>query len=276
MFNNISKILERPKIYTQSDMDFWDDEHISKQMLIAHLNPLYEGASRKLDFIETSAAWIKKTVPPAKYRQLLDIGCGPGLYAERFAMAEYQVTGIDFSKRSINHAQNSAANQGLEIVYRYQNYLELEDNNAFEFVTLIYCDYGALSTQNRRKIMQNIYRALKPGGRFLLDVFSMVKYDDFQEKQTWDICKNGGFWSAENYLALNGGYKYPDNVTLEQTTIISNGEIKTCYLWNCCFTRESLISEVEGAGFNTVEIFSDVAGTPYIKESPTIAILLEK
>jgi len=47
-------------------------------------------------------------------------------------------------------------------------------------------------------------------------------------------------------------------------------------LWNCCFTRESLISEVEGAGFNTVEIFSDVAGTPYIKESPTIAILLEK
>ena len=44
MFNNISEILERPKIYTQSDMDFWDDEHISKQMLRAHLNPLYEGA----------------------------------------------------------------------------------------------------------------------------------------------------------------------------------------------------------------------------------------
>lgn len=34
MFNNISEILERPKIYTQSDMDFWDDEHISKQMLL--------------------------------------------------------------------------------------------------------------------------------------------------------------------------------------------------------------------------------------------------
>jgi len=146
---NISKYLERPSIYTQSEVEFWNDKHISKQMLKAHLNPSYEGASRKLEFIEKSVRWIEKVVPSTTYRHLLDIGCGPGLYAERFAIAGFQVTGIDFSERSIEYAQKSAKKQGLEISYKYQDYLNLDIDNAFDFATLIYCDYGALSTQNR-------------------------------------------------------------------------------------------------------------------------------
>jgi len=276
MFNNINSFLERPKVYTPNDVNFWNDKHISDQMLKAHLNPFYEGASRKVNFIEKSVTWIKKIVPPSKYCQLLDIGCGPGLYAERFTMAGFQVTGIDFSERSIDYAQNSAANQGLNIVYKYQDYLELDVSNIFDFATLIYCDYGALSTQSRQIVMQNIYRALKPGGKFLLDVFSMVKYNSFEEIQTWDICLNGGFWSTEKYLALNGSYKYPDNVTLEQTTIITNDGIKNYYIWNCYFTKESLIREAQKAGFKAVEIFGDVAGKAYAQDSITIAILLEK
>ena len=154
MICNISKYLERPPIYTQSDVEFWNDKHISKQMLKAHLDPSYEGASRKLEFIEKSVRWIEKVVPSTTYRQLLDIGCGPGLYAERFAMAGFQVTGIDFSERSIEYAQKSANTRGLEISYKYQDYLKLNINSDFDFATLIYCDYGALSTQNRRTVMQ--------------------------------------------------------------------------------------------------------------------------
>jgi len=133
-----------------------------------------------------------------------------------------------------------------------------------------------LSTQNRQTVMQKIYRALKPGGKFLLDVFSTVKHNAFQEVRTWDICSNGGFWSSEKYLALNGRYKYQDNVTLEQVVVITNEDIKTYYLWTCYFSKESLIQEGREAGFKTFEIFGDVAGKPYTKESQTIAILFEK
>ena len=76
----------------------WDDEHISLQMLKAHLNPEFNGASRKLDFINKSADWITRIVRPSEFNELLDIGCGPGIYAERFAQFGYSVTGIDFSK----------------------------------------------------------------------------------------------------------------------------------------------------------------------------------
>ncbi len=276
MNNNIFRYLERPSLYEQSDVNFWNDEHISKHMLKAHLNPDYEGASRKLRFIEQSVQWIEQTTPSHRYPKLLDIGCGPGLYAERFCKAGYKVTGLDFSRRSIEYAINSANKQNLAIVYMYQDYLNMDYHNMFDFATFIYCDYGALSNERRAVILQKIYCSLKTPGALLLDVFSMVKYNEFQELKTWEVCETGGFWSKEKYLALNEQYKYSNNVTLEQTAVITDTGISKYCIWNCYFTPETIIKEVQAAGFKKIEIFSDVMGNPYVKDSPTIAILLKK
>lgn len=276
MFRNIKKALRKPPLYTVSETAFWDDDYISAQMLQAHLNPEFEGASRKLAFIEQSAEWIHELVPPIAYPALLDIGCGPGIYAEKFAGMGYQVTGVDFSRRSIDFARDSAGNQGLDINYLYQDYLNLDLDKSFDFTTLIYCDYGALSAADRHTVMENVYRHLKPGGKFLLDVFSMAKYNEFQEKQTWEICNNDGFWRPGEYTALVGNYKYTDRVTLEQIAVFSDSGTEVYYLWYSYFTRENLIEEACRAGFKVCEIFGDVTGKPYAEDSLTIAILLEK
>lgn len=276
MFNSISKVLERPPLYTKTKGELWNDKYISKQMLKAHLDPEFEGASRNLKFIEKSVTWIKEIVPPSGYPLLLDIGCGPGIYAERFSQEGYQVTGIDFSKRSIDYAQKSAIQQGLNITYLYQNYLGMDLNTAFDFSTMIYCDYGALSTSDRQIIMSKVYHHLKPGGKFLFDVFSMAKYNAFQEKQIWEICHNGGFWRKDKYLELKGCYKYSNSVTLEQISIISDSGMLSYYLWDTYFTQDTLMKEAKEAGFKVREVFGDVAGSSYQKDSFTIAILLEK
>ena len=272
----INDLLKKPALYQESDIPFWDDEHISKQMLEAHLNPECEGASRSFAFIDRSVAWIKDQLPPAQNIQLLDVGCGPGLYAERFTHAGYHVTGIDFSKRSIQYAKRSAAEQGLAITYLYQNYLQLSLELHFDFAVMIYCDYGALSRDNRRLLMQKIYEHLKPGGKFLLDVFSMKKYADFTESQTWTCCPDGGFWSEKPYTVLNGNDRYGNGVTLEQVAVLTQSEASVHYLWTTCFTKESLLKETAEAGFQACGVFSDVAGSPYTKASQTLAVLLEK
>lgn len=60
MFYNLKESLEKPALYTKSKEAFWDDEYISKQMLKAHLDPDFSGASRKFSFIEQSVSWIKE------------------------------------------------------------------------------------------------------------------------------------------------------------------------------------------------------------------------
>lgn len=276
MYKTLNSVLKKPPLYTKTQIPFWDDEHISSQMLKAHLDPDFEGASRKLQFIEKSVNWMAELVPATSYQQLIDFGCGPGIYAEKFAKAGYKVTGVDFSQRSIQYAIESAEKKKMDICYLCQDYLTMDLGKTFDFATMIYCDYGALSTKDRKILMCMVYRHLRKGGKFLLDVFSTFKYKEFNENQTWDICENGGFWSKEPYICFNGCYKYSGNVTLEHTAIVSGDVIRNYNLWNTYFSPESLKQEATDAGFKVIDLYGDVAGCTYYDDSPTIAILLEK
>ena len=106
MFEELEKINIRPKpfeFYTASDL--WADEHTSKQMLSFHLNKEIDVASRNATFIERSVEWIASHFNVGAGTKIADFGCGPGLYATRLARRQADVTGVDFSKRSIQHAQ---------------------------------------------------------------------------------------------------------------------------------------------------------------------------
>ena len=48
MLKSVETVLEKPLLYKKTEGEFWNDEHISKQMLKPHLNPEFDGASRKL------------------------------------------------------------------------------------------------------------------------------------------------------------------------------------------------------------------------------------
>ena len=94
----------KPAPFTPGETLFWDDPHISAQMLAAHLDPTTDAASRRPETIERSVAWIVKTLGLRPGAKLLDLGCGPGLYAARLAQWGLDVTGIDYSRRSIDYA----------------------------------------------------------------------------------------------------------------------------------------------------------------------------
>ena len=60
----------KPKIYEPSTSKFWDDEHISKGMLEAHLNPEWDAATRNHQFITKSVEWIASIANPLQYPEL--------------------------------------------------------------------------------------------------------------------------------------------------------------------------------------------------------------
>ncbi len=275
MLYELEKWLEPPVMDAEGDAVFWQDGYISKKLLETHLDSNDDLASRKPAFMDLSVHWIREILPPEQYPRLLDFGCGPGLYTRRFAEAGYKVTGVDFSKRSIDYARKEAKKQGLSIDYIYEDYLKLTVTDTYDLVTLIYCDYGALSAANRQLMMKKAYDSLRPGGRFLLDVCSVRLFEATEESKTWEM-QEGGFWSAEKCLCLHANHKYPHWTSLYQTLAITRDKMTRYYIWNHCFTKESLTGEATEAGFRRVQVFGDVAGQEYSEDSQTIAILLEK
>jgi len=83
--------------------EIWNDSHISAQMLQAHLNPESAAASRTAEFINRSVQWLQAVLQINPGARILDLGRGPGLYANALARLGAVVEGIDVSYRKREH-----------------------------------------------------------------------------------------------------------------------------------------------------------------------------
>ena len=248
----------------------------SKGMLYAHLNPDIEAASRQHAFILKSANWIASMCDMKREKCLLDLGCGPGIYAELFDSLGFKVTGIDFSKRSIEYAKKSAKTTKKKIEYYYQDYRSIKYENQFDIVTLIYCDYGVLSPRDRNIVLHNINRALKPGGLLILDAWTLEQYAELSNSQSVSY-DNGGFWNENPYVCIKRNYRYDETNTFLEQYIIITEQLSDCYnIWNAAFTQDAICRELQEVGFEQFQLYSDVSGKSLLENSNTICVVARK
>ena len=279
---NIKKLLKiskKPEIFTRTDQEFWNDPYISKNMLEAHLDPEYDGASRSFETIDRSVKWLLEEILPSPDSEIkiLDLGCGPGLYASRLARSGYIMTGIDFSERSINYARETAEKENLDIEYIYKNYLTIDYQEEFDVIILIYYDLGALTNEERDLLLNKVYKALKPGGLFIFDVVSDKNRDENATGKTWEI-KEGGFWHPEPYIALTETFLYPEsNTFLDQTVVMTEtGEINLYRIYEHFYTRQTISELLDRNGFKDHKYYSDLTGRSYSSQAKTIALVTSK
>ena len=274
----IDQINQRPKVFEYyTARDLWDDEYISGKMLEFHLNGEIDVSSRNKSFIDQSVEWIVSHFNLQKGSMVADFGCGPGLYTERLAQHGCDVTGIDFSHRSIEYAKNSANKNGLSINYVNQNYLSFETEERFDLILMIMCDFCALSPEQRRTILSKFSRLLKPQGKVLFDVYSLVGYNERQEESRHEVNLLDGFWSPDRYDGFLNVFKYDnEKVILDKYTILQNDKTRVIYNWLQYFSPESLREEVKETGFVIKNIFADVAGSPFKADGKEFAVVVRK
>jgi len=278
MFEELEKINIRPKpfeFYTASDL--WTDEHTSKQMLSFHLNEEINVSSRNAAFIDRSVEWITSRFNVSDGMKIADFGCGPGLYTTRLAKKQADVTGIDFSKRSIQHAEDVAVSERLSIHYINQNYLEFETYDRFDLILMIMCDFCALSPTQRKKMLSKFHTFLKPGGSVLLDLYSLKAFERRKEAATYEANLLNDFWSPNKYYGFLNTFKYErEKVILDKYTIFEAACMRTVYNWLQYFSPADLEREFAECGFKVESFYSDVAGSSFDSESEEFAAVARK
>jgi SAM-dependent methyltransferase len=277
MISQLMELQQKPVPFTPGEALFWDDPHISSQMLAAHLNPDIEAASRASQTIDRSVKWMIETLRLEPGACILDLGCGPGLYASRFARAGLHVTGIDYSRRSIEYATRYANENNLIIRYRYENYLELVDENRYQAAFLIYGDFCPLNPEQRSTLLRNVHRALKPGGKFVLDVSTREHRNRHRNNKRWYAVESG-FWKPGPHLVLEEGFDYPEqSIWLAQYTVIEvDGTVTVYRNWFQDYTPESITGELSLAGFSVESLWGDLTGIPYTPESEWIGLVTSR
>jgi 2-polyprenyl-3-methyl-5-hydroxy-6-metoxy-1,4-benzoquinol methylase len=168
--DDIIRLDRAPEPFQPGDAPFWDDPHISEGLLRAHLDDAMEAASRPAAEIDGAIAWLGGLGLLRPGARVLDLGCGPGLYAERMARAGCAVTGMDISPRSIAFARDRAERENLPITYRMQDFLQMEDVEAFDVALQVYGELSTFDDATRDDLLRRIHRAMAPGGAFVFDV----------------------------------------------------------------------------------------------------------
>lgn len=278
MFKELEKINNRPRpfeFYTASEL--WTNEYTAKQMLQYHLNESIDVSSRRAEFIDRSVEWIVSRFGVESTTTVADFGCGPGLYAKRLAEAGAQVTGIDFSENSLKYAKEVADQEGLNIDYINENYLNVETSKRFDLIIMIMCDFCALSPKQRKTLLAKFASFLKPGGFVLLDVYSLNMFDQKEESATYELNQLNGFWSPEDYYCFVNTFKYDsEKIILDKYTIIEPARQRVVYNWFQCYSQDALTQAFAEDGLAAEAFYSDVAGKAFSAESPEMALVARK
>jgi SAM-dependent methyltransferase len=277
-FSFLADLFQRPPVFGEYTVDrLWQDEHISQRMLDFHLDEDAELASRPHAFIERSAEWMKSRFQIGTNTVVFDYGCGPGLYASRFAKMGADVTGIDFSQRSIQYASEHASKNGLDVTYVLGDYLNWETTRQADLIALIFCDLCPLSPQQRRILFGKFRRHLKPGGHLLFDVCSLALFESKEEQALCERNLLDGFFSADDYFGFLNTFKYAsDDVSLDKYTIVERGGIHLFYNWLQYYGVDELTAELAENGFAVQEVYSNVSGDPHETDSSVLAVVAQR
>ena len=278
MFKKLEEINSRPapfQFYTADTL--WTDNHISKKMLESDLNEDIEVSIQNREFINHSVDWIVTHFGIEKNRRVADFGCGMGTYATQLAEKGADVTGIDFSETFIQHAKEVAKQKEMDINYVLQDSLEFETEERFDLITLLLCDFCALSPSQRKTMLKKFYKFLKPDGSVLIDVYSLNAFNQREEAETYEHSRLNGFWSPENYYCFQNMFKYDEEkVVLDKYTIIEEKRTRVVYNWLQYYSEDSLRKEFEENGFKVEGFYDDLTGTTISPESLEIVIIAKK
>jgi len=277
--NLLKKILQysvKPALFEPGEARFWDDPHISKSMLEAHLNPDNDLASRKHKTIDKEVGNLISSGVLKRGDRVLDLGCGPGLYASRLAAKGMKVTGVDISKRSLAYARKYAKENDLETEYRLLNFFDIDYISKFDAVVQTHGELGTFSDANRDALLLKIHRALKPGGTLIFDVTAPKSRTQESSFNHWYIL-DGGFWRPDGHLVLEQSFNYPeDNVRVDQYIVVDDNDVTVYRTWLHDYTLPSIKPVLEKTGFQIMHTWNSLTGTLYKEGGEWLAIVSRK
>jgi SAM-dependent methyltransferase len=112
-------------------------------------------------FVTDLGAPVLQLLAPVRGERILDVGCGDGVLTQKIAQAACSVVGLDSSPDFCRAARQL----GLEVIEASAEEMKL--SNEFDAV---FSNAALHWMRNPERVVRNIARALRPGGRFVAEM----------------------------------------------------------------------------------------------------------
>jgi SAM-dependent methyltransferase len=121
---------------------------------------------------QAEAEFVIDAMGLAPGSQVLDVGCGYGRHAMELAARGIHVVGLDLSTPLLVRGGEEAHRRGLTINFIRGDMRELDFDAQFDGAYCLFSTFGYFDDETNKKTVANIARALRPGGRVLLELLN--------------------------------------------------------------------------------------------------------
>jgi SAM-dependent methyltransferase len=237
---------------------FFDDDYL--RIYRAMISP--EMTAAEVDFLAASLE------PPAG-GEVLDLACGYGRHAIGLARRGYRLTGVDFHGGYLAAAARDAAAAGVTVRWTRADMRALPFTAAFDAAYSYFTSFGYFSDAENEQVLVGMARALRPGGRFLLDVMNRDRILTHPQERVWNPLGDGSLLMEETSLDL-------------RRSLVLNRQIHVTPQTGAQITKESTLraytcAELEALcarhGLRVREAWGDTDRSAYTTDSRRLLLL---
>lgn len=216
--------------------------------------------------------FIAEALALAPGAAVLDLACGFGRHAIGMARAGYRMTGLDFNANYLAIAAEDAAAAGVSIEWVQGDMRALGATAAYDGVYSYFTSFGYFDDDDNERVLAEVARALRPGGRFLLEMANRDHLLTHPEQRTWTQREDGALLMEETDLDL-----VTSRVVTRQMLIEPAGGTQVTKQYTLrTYTCAELTALMKRHGLHVVRVTGGADGTPYGPASRRLALVAER
>ncbi|KMJ60037.1 SAM-dependent methyltransferase [Bacillus sp. LL01] len=194
----------------------------------------------------------------ANVKIIADLGCGTGRLTSHFAKANYQILAVDPNEEAIEYAINKECPGDVTWIVGDSSSLQ---SNAFDAVIMTAnVAQVFLTDKSWQRVMEDVYRALKPGGHFIFDSRNPLarEWEQWEKDLTPDFATNQEngepleIWTEYEGVVedVYTFYETVKNARTDEVMIQEKMQLRFR-------TQEEIHGSLQQAGFSEIEIYGD-------------------
>jgi len=202
--------------------------------------------------------------------KILDLCCGIGRHSLEFARRGYQVTGVDRTKTYIEKAKKQSRTEGLHIEFVNEDMRAFCQADAFDVVVNMFTSFGYFDdADDDRKVVENVYRSLKSGGKFLIEMMGKELLARDFRKRDWN--EINGFIILEDRQLLNNWEKIQNRwIILKDDQQIKHEFVLRLY------SAVELAYLLKQCGFSAINVYGSLEGIDYDHQAKRLVVVATK
>ncbi|MSP63918.1 MAG: class I SAM-dependent methyltransferase [Myxococcales bacterium] len=221
---------------------------------------------------ERESAFILDALKIQSPATLLDIGCGYGRHAMELAARGHQVTGLDLSLPLLIRAADAARRGGVNVNFVHGDMREMAFDGEYDAAYCFFTTYGYFDDDSNRQVAAHVSRALKPGGRFLLDIVNRDYLIGDLPARVW--------WQGEGCVVLEEvDFNYfTSRLQVHRSIVFEDGRQTEQDISIRAYSLHEIGKVLHHAGFRVIEVSGGLSlrGRFFGPEARQILVVAEK